>query len=193
MKDVVGILYSSPPAATFTVGEYPQQSFADAIASGGKLWSVDNGTGIPGEIFIKNLTNYEEYWVGVAFVNKWSFATLISETQSQIPERIEAFLEAKACYLLSAGFREDHYVLDYFRNFRDKFLVKSVWGKRFIQFYYDTAPKYAQIIWQNETLAKFVRFFAFMAYFLMRYFPAIALLICTGLILRKVLRWHFYQ
>lgn len=187
MHDVIGIVYEATP----TGSEWPQQSYADAVAAGGTINSYDNGIDVPGEFFVKNLTNYNEYYVGVAFVNKWGFATLISESKNQIPETIEAFLETKACYLVSAGFKKEHYVLEYFRDFRDQILLKSMWGKRFVQFYYNTAPKYARIIWHNEILSQIVRFFAYLAYFLMRYFPAIALVLLTGFVIRKL--WPYYR
>ena len=190
MNDVIGIVYKTPPPATSTA-EWPQASFADALENGGAIGSRDNGISIPGQFFVKNLTNGEDYWVGVAFVNKWYFATLVSESKNQVPEEIETFLETRACYLISAGFKKDHHVLDYFRGFRDRFLLKSEWGKRLVQVYYGSAPKYAQIIWQNEILSQIVRFFAYLAYFLMRYFPAIALVMLTGLVIRKL--WPSYR
>jgi len=190
MNDVIGIVYKTPPPATSTA-EWPQASFADALENGGAIGSRDNGISIPGQFFVKNLTNGEDYWVGVAFVNKWYFATLVSESKNQVPEEIETFLETRACYLISAGFKKDHHVLDYFRGFRDRFLLKSEWGKRLVQVYYGSAPKYAQIIWQNEILSQIVRFFAYLAYFLMRYFPVMALVMLTGLVIRKL--WPSYR
>jgi hypothetical protein len=191
MKDVIGIVYDDPPPATITFGQFPQQSFADAINSGGVVGASDTGTDVPGQFFVKNLINDSEYWIGVAFVNKWGFTTPVSETKSNTPEKIETFLEARECYLVSAGFKKDHYVLDYFREFRDRFLLKSEWGKRFVQFYYSSAPKHAQVIWQNEFLSQIVRLFSYLVYFLMRYFPPIALLILAGLIIRKL--WPHYR
>ncbi|RLA64795.1 MAG: hypothetical protein DRQ88_10235 [Epsilonproteobacteria bacterium] len=187
MADVIGIVYDASP----TGDEWPQQSLAAAVAAGGRINADENGIEIPGEFFVKDLTNYREYWVGVAFVNKWGFATKISETRNQTPEKIEAFLEEKACYLVSAGFKKEHYVLDYFRDFRDQILLKNEWGKRFVTFYYNTAPKYAQIIWHNDFLSQMVRVFAYIAYFLMRYFPAMALVFLAGLIIRKL--WPYYR
>lgn len=187
MNDIIGIVYDATP----TGAEWPQQSYADAVAAGGVINSKGNEVVVPGDLFVKNLTNYQEYWVGVAFVNKWYFATLVSETKNEMPERIEAFLEAKQCYLISAGFKKDHYVLDFYRSIRDQILMKSSWGKRFVEFYYNTAPKYAQIIWHNEILSKFVRVFAYLGYFLMRYFPAMALVILLGFIIRKL--WPTYR
>jgi len=189
MKDVIGIVYDNGPNAELAdadADDWPPQSIAQALSVGGKLGSKDNGIDVPGRFFVKNLQNNKRYWVGVAFLNKWNFSTYISETRNEEPEEIETFLETKACYLISAGFKKEHYVLEYFRSFRDRILLQSKWGKRFVEFYYSTAPKYAQIIWHNELLSGVVRFFAFIAYFLMRYFPAIALLIMAGVLIRKL-------
>ena len=39
-----------------------------------------------------------------------------------------------------------------FRRFRDRFLIPTKLGRRFVRFYYKHSPKYAEIIAKNGTL-----------------------------------------
>jgi hypothetical protein len=46
-----------------------------------------------------------------------------------------------------------------FRNFRDRFLLPTTWGRRFVHFYYKHSPKFAAYIAQNEFLRSLSRAF----------------------------------
>lgn len=119
---------------------------------------------------IRELVNGQNYDITVAFRNKYLFATKQSNQESGVPLEIEAFLEKNSCYLISAGFKTDHYVLDYLRHFRDTVLLKSSWGRAFVQVYYSSAPSYARIIYNNKYLSTLFRGFGWISYFVIKYF-----------------------
>lgn len=164
LNDVIAIKY--PISATPT-----EQTYYKALLGGGVIASDDNGAQINGSLILKNLTNGEPIQIAIAYVNKFKFATKISDAEEQTPEQIQTFLQAKECYLLSAGFQKDHFVLEYFRKFRDNFLLKNIWGRSFVKWYYRTAPYYAGIIYENNFLRIIVRSLGYIAYFFLRFFP----------------------
>lgn len=127
---------------------------------------------------LKELKNGQEYQVSVAFIDKFGFATKTSNAETGSPVQIEEFLKSQSCYLISAGFGEEHFVIDYFKSFRDHFLKNYAWGRTFIKFYYGTAPEYALIIYKSETLSFLVRGLAYTLYFLFIFkgLPLVALL-----------------
>ncbi len=164
MKDVIAVKYEGPPGATPT-----NPNYAEVLMDGGSIASYDNGTNPSGSVILKGLQNNTEIWSRVAYIDFWGFATYFSNDASQIPESIQTFLQEKECYLLSAGFQKEHFILEYFRDFRDKFLLERAWGRTFVQWYYDTAPYYAKNIYNNDLLRFVIRSSAYLAYFIMRY------------------------
>lgn len=116
------------------------------------------------EITIRGLNNAEPFSFSLAFVNKYNFATNLSIGQTATPQSIQVFLESQACYLLSAGFQKPHYVLDYFREFRDEILLSYSWGQKFVEFYYKSAPQFTPYILDNPILAGVIKVLAYTAY-----------------------------
>lgn len=114
---------------------------------------------------LKGLENGVSYQLSVSFLNKFGFSTKTSNSKVETPLDIEEFLKSQACYLLSAGFGEEHYVIEYFKGFRDHFLKKYYLGRAFINFYYETAPKYALYIYGQPWLTALVRGAAYVLYF----------------------------
>lgn len=160
-KDVIILKKTS---GTFTTGDLMSTALGN-----GTIISSANPVTTDGSITVKELTNEVSYEFSAAFVNKWNFATTISNSLTETPQGIETFLEAQSCYLLSAGFQEKHFVLDYFRQFRDQTLLNYSMGKAFVQFYYKTAPHYARIIYKNNTLSFIVRCFGYFLYYIFNY------------------------
>ncbi len=157
--------------------------FSDIYPAAGDIYSY-HGANASGEIFIKNLTNDLDYNFAVGFMDKYQFVTGVSSSLHGRPENIEEFLNKNACFLLSAGFKKDHYVLKYFRNVRDEFLMKNHYGQQFVEWYYLTAPAYAHIIWHSEFLSFGVRMAGFTAYlFLNFWYYGIFLFFLIGLVL----------
>ena len=136
------------------------------------------------------LSNATLYHVTLGYVDKWQFVTKLPVSKSETPESIINFLEKESCYFISAGFKESHYVLDYFRWFRDNVLLKFSLGKAFVNVYYETAPHYAlKYIYPSETLSFLIRTFSYILYFFMTriwYFAVFFLLVIFYLGLKKI-------
>jgi hypothetical protein len=122
-----------------------------------------------GELTIRSLENNVTYSFSVAQVDKFHQATRSSNVVTGTPLEIDAFLQSQSCYLVSAGFQEEHFVLDYFRKFRDETLVHSDMGLDFVFWYYTTAPAYAHYIYDSEVLSFIVRSLSFLLYGIMNY------------------------
>jgi hypothetical protein len=123
-----------------------------------------------GTLKIKKLQNNVASCFVVALKNKYGFLSPMSNIACATPLPIEVFIEEMQCYLLSAGFGEEHFIIDYFRSFRDRILLQNPWGKLFVNFYYSTAPKIAPYIYQNKFLSFVVQGFSFVLYFIFNYF-----------------------
>lgn len=134
------------------------------------LYETEFAYSIEGEITVNNLKNGEEQYLSVLFEDQYKFGTVVSESAVGRPEEIQQLLEKNACFLLTAGFGEDHYVIDYFRHFRDNVLANSYLGRSFIHVYYELAPKYALIIYQHEGIRAVIRGLAYTLYFIFNFY-----------------------
>ncbi|MCK5073462.1 MAG: hypothetical protein KAQ98_08565 [Bacteriovoracaceae bacterium] len=144
-------------------------SYYSVINAGGSLFE-EYGFIKDGYLDIYPLVNYREYNFSVALMNKYQFTTALSNSMVESPESIEVFLKKQSCYLFSAGFQREHFVLDYFRRFRDTVLLRYQFGKAFIAWYYNTAPGYAPYIYRSEGLSFIVRTVGYALFYLMNYF-----------------------
>ena len=141
-----------------------------AKADGATEIHLEGGVSVTsGDIKIKGLTNGTVVHLAVAYVNDYQFASNVSNLKSETPETIDAFLQKNACFLISAGFLKDHYVLDYLRNFRDQTLLENPFGRLFVQWYYTVAPYYAHIIAQHQFLRWTFRGLGHFLYFFLKY------------------------
>lgn len=123
----------------------------------------------------KNLTNSRTYNISFAVRDYYGFYTPLASPLSGTPLDIEEFLEKNQCYFISAGFMEQHYVLNYFRYFRDNYLLKVKLGQSFVSFYYETAPQFVPYIMSNPWLQALIRTMAYFVYFLFNFgFVALA-------------------
>lgn len=122
------------------------------------------------EVTVTDLANSQSYNLGVMFVDKYNFTTQVSATQAVQPQEIQELLKKNACYFLTAGFGEDHFVIEYFRSFRDTVLAKNYLGRVFINVYYETAPKYALMIYHNEAIRAVIRGLAYTLYFIFNFY-----------------------
>jgi hypothetical protein len=118
-----------------------------------------------GEVLVRNLTNGVTYNLSFVMTNKYLFATPVSNFIPGTPAEIEELLKKNSCFLLTAGFGEDHYIINYFRHFRDSVLLKNYFGKKFVGVYYEMAPKYALMIYENESIRAVIRGIAYILYF----------------------------
>ena len=138
-------------------------------ASAGAIVDQNLGTNQSGEFTLSGLTNSTLYKISIAFQDKFLFATALSTSKAETPTEIQELLKKQACYLLTAGFGEEHYVINYFRHFRDTVLVNSRAGKLFIHYYYITAPTFAPIIYKSPFLRAAFRGIGYTLYFLFNY------------------------
>lgn len=154
--------HNSAPAATNS----PIADFSGA----GALTSKEYPYAQNGELIVSDLVNNDPAFLSVAFVDKFNFVTNLSIFATGTPLDIEELLKKQGCFLLTAGFGEEHYVIQFFRHFRDATLSKSYLGQLFINFYYETAPKYALEIYHSPALRFMIRSMAYVAYAVFNYY-----------------------
>ncbi len=160
----IAVSYAAPVASSLTLQEAYDAGVDDFV-----LKFFEDESTLAGTFDVMGLTNGHSYNIGVAAVNKYYFSTRVSPSLAGKPLAIEAFLDEKSCFFLSAGFKTDHYVLDYFRYVRDHFLKKFAWGRAFISFYYAEAPRYAMDIYYSPFWSFCIRSAAYVGYFLLNY------------------------
>lgn len=160
LHQVIAFDYGTTQAADLT--------YSAAKTLGGIEFILDDFA-TSGESKIKGLTNDRSYFFSIFFFDKYKFATKFSNVLSGTPQQIETLLEKNACFLLTAGFGGDHPVIDYFRSWRDEFLLSFSLGRLFVDFYYDWGPKIAPYILENPYLAKVVRGGAYAAYWTLEF------------------------
>jgi hypothetical protein len=134
-----------------------------------------------GEFTLSGLTNGSDVRVSVALVDKFGFSTTVSNSIKVTPAEIQELLKKQACFILTAGFGEEHYVTNYFRGYRDQTLAHSWFGKKLIRFYYKAAPQYALMIYKSEVMRFGIRMMAYVIYYLFNYYWVIllGLLFCS--------------
>jgi len=156
-------------------------------ANAGSILTNESTQAQSGEMTVNALTNNTTYHLSLFFVDKYNMTSVLSQSVTQTPLKIEELLEKNACFLLTSGFGEDHYVIDYFRNFRDSKLRKFYLGQKFIDWYYEFGPKMALKIYSSDFLRAVVRIFAYSLYFIFNYFlPIFFGVIFSGLVFRKI-------
>jgi len=151
----------------------------------------DTGASESGEILVKNLTNGVTKNYYLRFKDLFGYVSGAAGPATVTPADIQTLLEEKSCYLVTAGFQRDHYVLDYFRHIRDSYLLKNSLGRSIVNIYYSTAPKYALFIYQNKVLSLLVRGVSYVLYAVLKNFLWIAtLLVLVALGVRIKGQWQ---
>ncbi|PIP95923.1 MAG: hypothetical protein COW00_01660 [Bdellovibrio sp. CG12_big_fil_rev_8_21_14_0_65_39_13] len=149
------------------------------------LKDVDS-TSLSAEVKIKELTNSLTYSVSVGIEDKFQMATFMSNALSATPLAIEALLAKNQCYILSAGFQEEHPVVEYYKHIRDHYLKHFFLGKMFISWYYKTAPQYTSYIIASPKVAYTIRVLATAGfYFSQMIFPIMVCLFGLYLIRKR--------
>lgn len=153
----------------------------------GTVIDRDFATTQSGELTINELSNGAEVTLSLAFQDKFGFASTLSDDISLTPVEIQELLKKQACFLLTAGFGEEHYVISFFRHYRDQVLARSWLGKKFIEVYYQSAPAYALAIYHSPILRFVIRVVAYILYFFFNFHWLILILClsCYYLNLRK--------
>ncbi|WP_373998822.1 CFI-box-CTERM domain-containing protein [Bdellovibrio bacteriovorus] len=74
------------------------------------------------------------------------------------PAAVVGLLDDKSCFIATAAFGSQMAPeVESFREFRNKFLLPSKWGKAFVKFYYKHSPYYANLIAESEVAKAAVR------------------------------------
>ncbi|MFG1483438.1 hypothetical protein ABMA79_09860 [Halobacteriovorax sp. HFRX-2_2] len=125
--------------------------------------------GNEGNAKVTGLSNNSQYRASIAYLDHFGFVSPLVETGEDIkPQPIEKLLAQNQCYLVTAGFQRDHYVLDYFRIIRDDYLMKTALGAAFVDFYYGTAPLFVETVLNNKALASMIKRYSFSMYFVLQ-------------------------
>lgn len=130
-----------------------------------------------GDFTLSGLTNGTPVTVSVLLIDKFGFTSVVSNASSATPTDIEDLLKKENCFLLTAGFGEEHFIIDYFRNYRDTILSKSIPGKIFIKYYYKFAPEFALSVYNFAGVRAFIRMLAYVLYFMFNYYFLVVVLI----------------
>ena len=170
------IVYQYSDTSTPIVANLPIGS-----ATLGALVNKDISTEQSGDFTFSGLTNSQTYKISLAFEDKFLFATTLSTSQAGTPTEIQELLKKQACYLLTAGFGEEHYIISFFRQYRDQILANSWIGRKFIKVYYSSAPHYAVIIYQSQWMRLVIRSIAYLLYFFFNFYWTL-LLICLTVV-----------
>jgi len=165
------ILYKSQVFAYS--GTTPVTSNQCPGSASGTTHVIDTAT-LSGDMSVKSLTNGTSYNLAFGLVNKYQFTTLLSNSLVATPETIEALLKKQACFLITAGFGREHYVLDYFRAFRDQVLVKHSATRGLVILYYYFGHRLAYKVLDHPHIATLIRAMAYFIYFVMTRFAWIA-------------------
>lgn len=115
------------------------------------------------EYFISDLENYTIYHF---IIRSKDYADNYSEYSVEMTATpMETFTmsdfsgETGGCFIATASFGNyNNPLVIIFRNFRDKILLKSFYGKKLVQLYYNHSPKYAKIISKSAYLKYFSQF-----------------------------------
>lgn len=123
---------------------------------------------ITGQVKVPNLSNGNCYRVRILNCDLYGFCSFASKELQNTPESIQALLEKQACFFFTAGFGEEHPIVNYFQAWRDTTLKKTWLGRQFINFYYDVAPQYTPFILERPWLQKIIRGIAYVLYGVMQ-------------------------
>ena len=138
------------------------------VADKSDFKGVLEGKGEEGVAKITKLQNNVAVFLGLAYLDHFGFIGQIKDFGSVTPRPIETLLAENQCYLVTAGFQRDHYVLNYFRSVRDNILAKTWAGRLFIDFYYGSAPRFVDYILENRYLAFNIKKLSFSTYFVLQ-------------------------
>lgn len=138
------------------------------------------------EVKIKELTNALTYSVSVGLEDKFQMASRMSNALSATPQEIQALLAKQQCYILSAGFQEEHPVVEHYKHIRDHYLKKFILGRMFISWYYKTAPRYTSYIIKSPKLAYVIRGLATTGMYLPFIVPSFVLIFLGFIFYRRL-------
>ena len=126
-----------------------------------------------GVIRARGLKNNVDYYIGIVATNRYLISSKVATTDDNdyitpLGALEVLSLEGDApCYILSAGFGEEHFIVDYFRFLRDHLLAPTAPGQALIRLYYHWAPPWALFIKKHPLLAFTLRLLILGLFFLL--------------------------
>lgn len=143
------------------------------------------------QVKVTSLAEGGSYRVAFSYVDHFGFVSGLVESADFTTVPIQKLLAQNQCYLVTAGFQRQHYVLNYFRYIRDQYLLKSAPGALFVDFYYATAPKLVKYILDNKSLSFKIRALSFSIYFVLQnmVFIILFLVLLTTFVYRRELTY----
>lgn len=123
------------------------------------------------EFYLKGLSNNSKYCFVMAnkdltgnisyFTNSSVFPTKYS-TMCATPEQVYGALTGKSCFIATAAYGGPlEQEVETFRQFRDRFLLKTKWGVGFVRTYYQWSPPVADMISRHVVLKAGAQVFLF--------------------------------
>ncbi len=177
-----------------TVSNFMRNFFIDLESSsipagtyrGGVGRLIDDGFFTEGfGIFeIGGLTNNETYSFVMVAVDRFFFSSRVSNTLSVTPRPL-AELIPEGCFLVSASFPEGHFILSFFRSFRDQILLVLPGGKDLVSIYYQNSPFFARHIKESRSLKAFGQFFFYLLWFLLSLIPLFIVTAASSFLYKK--------
>lgn len=137
--------------------------------SGASFLQLKNWDIFPGKVTITKLQNGTPYVLSLGAVDKFGFVSPLSKSFCFIPMGLDTFLKKKSCFIVSAGFQEDHPALEFFRDLRDYWLLKFSLGKKFVSWYYQHTYPWALWIAKRPLFAKTVKALALSVFWICTY------------------------
>jgi hypothetical protein len=119
---------------------------------------------ILGQEKFEDLSNGLCYTVRFIQCDFYGFCSFASQSYEGSPEDIETLLKKQACFFFTAGFGREHFVVDFFQDWRNKVLKRFWVGRAFINWYYKTAPQYTPYILRTPWLQKTIQYTAYILY-----------------------------
>ncbi len=159
--DIVSLVREQTPFPSVARGS-PSSSYLGGVTQ--MIYHI-NAPEREGRIVLSPLKNDTEYYILPLIRNKYQFTSLPPNARFERPIALEEILTKEQCYILSAGFQEKHFIIDYFRFLRDYILMPFPLGRGLVDLYYRTAPKYASIIYRDPLLGFLVRIGAYLLFF----------------------------
>lgn len=134
-----------------------------------KLFDNEYPSNLTGKILVEPLENNVAASLSVAFVDKYNYATRVSNIVTGTPIEILALLREQSCFFFTAGFQRKHYVTDRLQKFRSNVLMKFSLGREFVRFYYTIGPKYAPLVLDRPWLQMMIKGIGYSVVFVLDY------------------------
>lgn len=163
-------IFPIPIAASDTSTDTVAYATAFSAFSNGKvapiIRDIANSDGaISNSLVGGSLNNYQRYCFIYATKNKaQNIYRFVSAAKNgcATPSEVVGLLNSNHCFISTAAFGSEMAPeVSVFRKFRDQFLLKNYFGKKFVKYYYLYSPPAAAVIAESEALRLIARTFLY--------------------------------